>query len=228
MNEHVDVLVADDHAGFRAGFRAALATVGSIGIVAEAVDGEEAVRLAEELQPDVVVMDLQMPRLDGIEATRRLLQTSPHIGVLVLTMFDDDESVFLAMRAGARGYLVKGAPRDEVVRAVEAVAAGEAILGPVIARRIQDYLHGPLAKVTTAPVDPAQAFPGLTRREREVLDLMAAGHNNAVIARTLGIGIKTVRNHASNIFGKLVVADRVEAIIRARDAGLGDRPAVSS
>jgi DNA-binding NarL/FixJ family response regulator len=221
VTDRIELLLADDHAGFRTGFHAALASVESITIVADAVDGEEALRLAGELQPDVVVMDLQMPRLDGIEATRRLLQDSPHIGVLVLTMFDDDESVFLAMRAGARGYLVKGAPRDEIVRAVQAVASGEAIVGPAIARRIQDYLTDDRSSSTPPATTSEVSFPELTGREREVLELMAGGDNNATIARSLGISVKTVRNHASNIFGKLIVADRVQAIIRARDAGLG-------
>jgi DNA-binding NarL/FixJ family response regulator len=220
VTDRIELLLADDHAGFRTGFHAALASVESITIVADAVDGEEALRLAGELQPDVVVMDLQMPRLDGIEATRRLLQDSPHIGVLVLTMFDDDESVFLAMRAGARGYLVKGAPRDEIVRAVQAVASGEAIVGPAIARRIQDYLTDDRSSSAPPATTSEVSFPELTGREREVLELMAGGDNNATIARSLGISVKTVRNHASNIFGKLV-ADRVQAIIRARDAGLG-------
>jgi DNA-binding NarL/FixJ family response regulator len=220
VSEPIRLLLVDDHDGFRAGFHAALASVDDVMIIADAVDGREALRLAEDLQPDVVVMDLKMPRLDGIEATRRLLQDSPHIGVLVLTMFDDDESIFLAMRAGARGYLVKGAPRDEIVRSIQAVAAGEAIVGPAIARRIQDYLTSP-APSAAPPPDPGGAFPELTERERDVLGLMAAGHNNSVIASRLGISSKTVRNHGSNIFTKLVVADRVQAIIRAREAGLG-------
>jgi DNA-binding NarL/FixJ family response regulator len=220
VSEPIRLLLVDDHDGFRAGFHAALASVDDVMIIADAVDGREALRLAEDLQPDVVVMDLKMPRLDGIEATRRLLQDSPHIGVLVLTMFDDDESIFLAMRAGARGYLVKGAPRDEIVRSIQAVAAGEAIVGPAIARRIQDYLTSPAPSAAPQP-DPGGAFPELTQRERDVLGLMAAGHNNSVIASRLGISSKTVRNHGSNIFTKLVVADRVQAIIRAREAGLG-------
>jgi DNA-binding NarL/FixJ family response regulator len=220
VSEPIRLLLVDDHEGFRVGFHAALASIDSVVIVADAVDGHEAQRMAEELQPDVVVMDLKMPRLDGIEATRLLLQDSPHIGVLVLTMFDDDESVFLAMRAGARGYLVKGAPRDEIVRAIQAVAAGEAIVGPAIARRIQDYLTSPAQSAVPQP-DPRGVFPELTRRERDVLGLMAAGHNNSEIANRLGISAKTVRNHGSNIFTKLVVADRVHAIIRAREAGLG-------
>lgn len=220
MSEPIRLLLVDDHEGFRLGFHAALASVSDIVIVADAVDGDEALHVAAELQPDVVVMDLKMPRLDGIEATRRLLQDSPHIGVLVLTMFADDESVFLAMRAGARGYLVKGAPRDEIVRAIQAVAAGEAIVGPAIARRIQDYLTSPAPSAAPQP-DPEGVFSELTQRERDVLELMAAGHNNSVIASRLGISSKTVRNHGSNIFTKLVVADRVQAIICAREAGLG-------
>jgi DNA-binding NarL/FixJ family response regulator len=223
MTETLRLLLADDHAGFRAGFHAALANVDDVTIVGDALDGHQAIRMAEDLQPDIVVMDLKMPHLDGIEATRRLLHGSPHIGVLVLTMFDDDDSVFLAMRAGARGYLVKGAPRDEIVRAVHAVAAGEAIVGPAIARRIQDYLStSPTSSFPPPTAEPA--FPELTPRERDVLALMAAGNNNGTIAQRLGISTKTVRNHGSNIFTKLVVTDRVQAIIRARDAGLGTGP----
>jgi DNA-binding NarL/FixJ family response regulator len=220
VSDPIRLLLVDDHDGFRAGFHAALASIDGVVIVADAVDGHEALRVAEALQPDVVVMDLKMPGLDGIEATRRLLQDSPHIGVLVLTMFDDDDSVFHAMRAGARGYLVKGAPRDEIVRSIQAVAAGEAIVGPAIARRIHDYLTSQSSSAGPK-TEPRCAFPALTQREGDVLGLMAAGHNNSVIASRLGISAKTVRNHGSNIFSKLVVADRVEAIIRAREAGLG-------
>lgn len=211
------VLLADDSAAFRAGFRAALAGSSDIVIVGEAGDGDEALRVAGTLQPDVVVMDLSMPELDGIEATRDLVQRSPHIAVLVLTMFDDDESVFAAMRAGARGYLVKGARREDIVRAIRAVGAGEAIFGPAVARRIAEYF-GNQSQPSAVPSDP---FPELTERERQVLDMMASGRNNTVIAQRLGLSPKTVRNHASNIFTKLLVADRAQAIIRARDAGLG-------
>lgn len=211
------VLLADDNAAFRAGFCAALAGNNEIVIVGQAPDGDEALRLAGELQPDVVVMDLSMPAIDGIEATRRLVQRSPHIAVLVLTMFDDDESVFAAMRAGARGYLVKGARREDIVRAIRAVGAGEAIFGPAVARRISEYF-GKRSQPSAVLSDP---FPELTERERQVLDMMASGQNNAVIAQRLALSPKTVRNHASNIFTKLLVADRAQAIIRARDAGLG-------
>jgi DNA-binding NarL/FixJ family response regulator len=159
-------------------------------------------------------MDLNMPGINGIEATRRILATNPHIHILVLTMFDDDDSVFAAMRAGARGYLLKGAEGDETVRAIYAVSSGEAIFSPSIARRLMQYFGAP------RPTAPPQAFPDLTEREREILTLMAQGYTNMAIAEQLVLSPKTVRNHVSNIFSKLQVADRVEAIIRARDAGL--------
>src|SRR5262245_59736147 len=180
-------------------------------IVGEASNGLEAVELARELQPDVVVMDLQMPELNGIEATQRIVEESPHIGVLVLTMFEDDDSVFAAMRAGARGYLLKGADQAEIVRAIHAVGSGEAIFGPHIARRVMDFFSG---ERTAVP------FPDLTAREREVLELVAQGRSNAEITRALVLSPKTVRNHVSNVFTKLQVADRAQAIVKARDAGL--------
>src|SRR6185295_6173112 len=173
-----------------------------------------AVELARELQPDVVVMDLQMPELNGIEATQRIVEESPHIGVLVLTMFEDDDSVFAAMRAGARGYLLKGADQAEVLRAIHAVASGEAIFSPSIAVRLMRFF------ATPAPTTPPQAFPELTEREREILTLIAQGHNNNDIADRLVLSPKTVRNNVSNIFSKLQVADRAQAIVRARAAGL--------
>jgi DNA-binding NarL/FixJ family response regulator len=208
------ILLADDHPIFRDGLRALLSSLDGIDVVGEAATGKEAVTDAESLQPDVVIMDLHMPDLNGIEATRRILRDSPHIGVLVLTMYEDDDSVFAAMRAGARGYLLKGAAQKEVVRAVEAVASGEAIFGPAIARRIAEYLS---AERTGTP----HVFPALTGREREVLDLIARGLANPAIATQLSLSQKTIRNHVSNIFAKLQVADRAQAIIRARDAGLG-------
>jgi DNA-binding NarL/FixJ family response regulator len=209
----VGILIADDHPFFRAGLRAVLDTAPDMQVVGEASTGQEAVALAERLQPDVVLMDLNMPDLNGVEATRRIVTTSPHIGVLVVTMYEDDESVFAAMRAGARGYLLKGADQAEMLRAIRAVASGEAIFGPSIARRLMG-LFAP------RPV-PQAVFPELTDREREILELIAQGRGNLEIAERLVLSPKTVRNHVSNIFSKLQVADRAQAIIRARDAGLG-------
>ena len=163
-------------------------------------------------------MDVNMPGIDGIEATRRIVDGSPHVAVLVLTMYDDDETVFAAVRAGARGYLLKGAQRAELLRAVRAVAAGEAIFGPGVARRLMAYFARPAPRVDSA------AFPELTEREREVLELIAQGRSNPDITATLGLSPKTVRNHVSNIFAKLQVRDRAEAIVRAREAGMGSRP----
>jgi DNA-binding NarL/FixJ family response regulator len=173
------------------------------------------VTAAATLQPDIVVMDLNMPGLNGIDATRAILRANPGTGVLVLTMFDDDESVFAAMRAGARGYLLKGADKDEIARAVLAVASGEAIFGPAVAQRVIDYFS------TARPAGQPPAFPELTEREREILELIAQGHRNPAIAKRLVLSPNTVRNHVSSIFAKLQVADRAQAIIRAREAGLG-------
>jgi DNA-binding NarL/FixJ family response regulator len=210
----VRVLIADDHPAFRAGLRLMLAIADDMEVVGEAEDGNRVVELAAELEPDVVVMDLRMPGLDGIEATRRLLATRPDVGVVVLTMFDDDASVFAAMRAGARGYLLKGAEQDEILRGIRAISAGEAIFGPAIARRVIDHF-------STGVGSAKAVFPALTDREREVLELIAAGRGNAVIAHDLCLTLKTVRNHVSNIFAKLQVSDRAAAIVKARDAGFG-------
>jgi DNA-binding NarL/FixJ family response regulator len=210
----VRVLIADDHPAFRAGLRLMLTASSDVEVVGEAQDGSEAVDRVSELQPDVVLMDLRMPGLDGIEATRRALRLDPGLGVVVLTMFEDDDSVFAAMRAGARGYLLKGAEQDEILRAILAIAAGEAIFGPSVARRVMDHF-------ASGEGSERAAFPGLTEREREVLDLIAAGRGNAAIAHELVLSLKTVRNHVSNIFGKLQVADRAAAIVMARDAGFG-------
>jgi DNA-binding NarL/FixJ family response regulator len=210
------VLVVDDHPLFRFGLCAALAQREDIEVVGEAAGGHAAIDVAGATQPDVVVMDLHLPDLGGVDATRAITSSNPQVGVLVLTMFDDSESVFNAMRAGARGYLLKGAEPDELVRAVQAVARGEAIFGQSIAAQVLRYFNGLDAS--------AVSFPELTAREREVLELIAAGRNNSEIAHVLSLSGKTVRNHVSIIFGKLQVADRAQAIVRAREAGLGQRP----
>jgi DNA-binding NarL/FixJ family response regulator len=212
--EPIRILVADDHPVFRFGLRALLAAEPDFVVVGEATTGEEALALAESLQPDVILMDVNMPDLNGIEATRRALEVSPGIGVLIITMFEDDASVFAAMRAGARGYLLKGAAGEETIRAIRSVSEGEAIFSPSVAKRLIQYFSAP-------PVAQAPLFPELTEREREVLQLIAQGYTNAAIAEKLTLSPKTVRNHVSNIFGKLQVAGRAEAIIRARDAGMG-------
>jgi DNA-binding NarL/FixJ family response regulator len=213
VNESIAVLVADDHPLFRDGLRTLLSSVEDIELVGEAQSGDEAVELALTHQPDVVVMDVQMPGVNGIEATRRITADSPHVGVLVLTMFEDDDSVFAAMRAGALGYLLKGSAQDEILRAIRAVSSGEAIFGPSVARRLITFF--------SSSDRPPQVFPELTDREREILELVARGQGNQVIARELFLSQKTVRNHVSNIFTKLHVADRAQAIVRAREAGLG-------
>jgi DNA-binding NarL/FixJ family response regulator len=210
----IRVLVADDHPAFRAGLQLMLADAPDLEVVGLAENGDQAVELAEPLRPDVVVMDLRMPGLDGIGATRRLLELDPAVGVVVLTMFEDDDSVFAAMRAGARGYLLKGAEQDEILRAIRAVAAGEVLLGPSIARRVIEHF-------SSGDGSARAAFPALTERERQVLDLIAAGKGNAVIAHELVLSLKTIRNHVSNIFTKLQVSDRAAAIVKARDAGFG-------
>ena len=215
--EPIRVVVADDHTLFREGLHALLASVPGVEVVGLAATGAEVVALAESLLPDIILMDLQMPGMNGIEATRQILRTSPHIGVIVLTMFDDDDSVFAAMRAGARGYLLKGADQAEVVRALRAVSNGEALFSPAIALRLVDYFSN-----LRSPSEGA-TFPELTDRERQVLDLIAQGWNNAEIASHLTLSSKTVRNHVSNILSKLQVVDRSHAIVRAREAGLGER-----
>jgi DNA-binding NarL/FixJ family response regulator len=210
------VLVVDDHPLFRFGLCTVLADEPSLDVVGEAASGRDAVSAARTFEPDVVVMDLHLPDIDGIEATRQIVSERPTIGIMVLTMFNDTESVFAAMRAGARGYLLKGAGQEEIVRAVHAVGRGEAIFGPDIATRVLGFFNaGPVQ--TSDPI-----FPELTSREREVLALIADGESNPTIARKLSLSPKTVRNHVSSIFTKLHVADRAQAIVRARKAGLGD------
>jgi DNA-binding NarL/FixJ family response regulator len=213
--EPIRVLIAEDNARFRDGLRALLSSAPGFELAGEVGTGEEAVTRARALQPDVVLMDLRMPGLDGIEATRRIVQDSPHIAVLALTMLEDDDSVFAAMRACARGYLLKGTLKAEILRAIQGVASGEAIFGPAIARRLMQYF------ATARPPGLAQTFPELTEREGEILVLIAQGRTNPEIAERLCLSLKTVRNHVSNIFSKLQVADRAQAVVRAREAGLG-------
>lgn len=209
----VRVLIADDHPVFRFGLRTLLKADPTLLLVGEAANGEEAIARVSELSPDVVLMDLNMPGMNGIEAIQQILARRPQVHILVLTMFDDDDSVFAAMRAGALGYLLKGAEGKETLQAIEVVSTGEAIFSPVIAARLMQYFGAP-------PPRPSQRFPDLTEREREVLTLIAQGYTNQAIAEQLVISPKTVRNHISSIFSKLQVTSRLEAILRARDAGM--------
>jgi DNA-binding NarL/FixJ family response regulator len=213
MSEMISVLVADDHPVFRQGLHALLDGVPDIELIGEAADGDEAVARALELKPDVILMDVRMPGMNGIDATRKIVAADSGIGILVLTMFEDDDSVFAAMRAGARGYLLKGSEQQEVMRAIRSIASGEAIFGPAIARRLIGYFSSA----------STEAFPELTAREREVLELIAQGRNNQAIASELVLSLKTVRNHVSNVFNKLQVTDRAGAIVKAREAGMGRR-----
>lgn len=216
MTDPISILIADDHTLFRDGLCALLGSLTDFHVVGQAATGAEAVDHAEALQPDVVLMDIQMPVLNGIEATRRITRASPHIGVIMVTMFEDDESVFAAMRAGARGYVLKGADQEEMLRTIRAAARGEALFGPAIAARLMNFFAAPHRAI------PDSIFPELTEREREVLHLIAQGYNNGRIAADLSLSLKTVRNHVSNILSKLQVADRAEAIVRAREAGFKD------
>jgi len=217
--DKIRILIADDHTLFREGVRALLNAAPDTDVVGEAATGEEAIAQTASALPDVILMDVQMPGMNGIEATRRILQTHPQIGVIVITMLEDDDSVFAAMRAGARGYILKGADKAEMLRAIRAAARGEALFGPAIARRLMNFFHD--LGAAPRPAQPPPAFPELTEREREILDLMAQGRSNPEIAARLALSPKTVSNHISNIFNKLQVADRARAIIRAREAGLG-------
>ncbi len=208
------VLIADDHPLFRKGMRTLLESMPEIEVIGEAKSGPEAVTIATAQQPDVVLMDLQMPEGGGLVATRELSKSSPNIRILIITLFEDDESIFTALRAGARGYILKDAEEAEMMRAIRAVGEGEAIFSPSIATRLMDYF------ATTRNQVPQEVFPELTEREREILTLIARGASNADIAQELTISLKTVRNHVSNIYNKLQVADRAQAVIRAREAGL--------
>ena len=208
------ILIADDHPLFRKGMRTLLTATADTEVIGEATTGQEVIELAATLQPDVILMDLQMPGVNGIEATRQILQTSPHIRILVITLFEDDASVFSALRAGARGYVLKDAREEEMLRAIRSVGSGEAIFSPTIATRLMDFFSAPQTAV------PKEIFPTLTEREREILQWIARGSSNSEIARELALSVKTVNNYVSNIFSKLQVADSAQAIIRARDAGL--------
>ena len=215
----IRILIADDHTLFREGVRALLNAAPDTEVIGEAGDGDEAIALAAEHRPDIVLMDLQMPCTNGVEATRRILLINPNTGVIVLTMFDDDDSVFAAMRAGARGYVLKGADKDEMLRAIRAVAHGEALFGSAIAIRLIGFFGDAKGRDHSAVTTPV--FPELTDREREVLTCIAQGMNNLAISEQLHLSPKTVSNHISSIFNKLQVADRAQAIVRARKAGLG-------
>jgi DNA-binding NarL/FixJ family response regulator len=215
----IQVLIADDHVFYREGMRALLGNSPEITVIGEASNGDEVIAQASTLNPQVILMDLKMPGTNGIDATRRIHESNPNIGVLVITMFDDDDSVFAAMRSGARGYILKDADKDELVRAIVAVERGEAIFSPAIAQRMIQYFTTTPGRQST-PKKPDE-FDELTERELEILDLIAQGHNNMVIANKLSLSIKTVQNYVSSILTKLQVADRAQAIVRAREAGFG-------
>lgn len=212
--EKVEILIVDDHPMFRKGMASTLSMVDHFQVVGEAETAEIAIQQANALMPDVILMDIQMGDMSGIEATRRILEVSPHIGVIMVTMFDDDDSLFSALRAGARGYFLKGVDSSQVIRAVEAVAKGEAIFSAPIARRIMGYF------AASQQNRQQQVLPQLTNREREVLDLVVQGLDNHEIAYKLTIAHKTVRNHVYNIFSKLHVSSRIQAIMIAQEAGL--------
>lgn len=210
----IRVLVVDDNAAFRTGMTRLLATIPDIELCGTAADGSTGVEAALRSQPDIVLMDLAMPETSGIDATRTLHDLAPHVGVVVMTMLEDDEAVGQALRAGARGYLVKGAPQDEIVAAIRGVHAGRAVIGAATAKQLGNVL---------AAAVPSDHFPDLTRRERDVLDALAGGATTAQISVRLGLSDKTVRNHLSNIFTKLRVTDRTQAVLKAREHGLGAR-----
>jgi len=213
---NVRVLIADDHPVFRFGIHALLEATHDMTVVGEATSGDEVIALAGELHPDIILMDVRMPGINGIDATRRILHTRPQVRVLVVTMFEDDSSVFAAMRAGARGYILKEATNEEIVQAIRTVGNGGAIFSPAIATRLIAFFAQPHFSI------PKTIFPELTDREREILDLLARGKSTTELGNRLGLSSKTISNYISNILTKLQVTDRAEAIVRARDAGLGE------
>lgn len=213
MSDPIRVLIVDDHPVYRDGLRGLVGRAPDLALVGEAETGTEAVAMAAAERPAIVLMDLRMPEMSGIEATRQILRADPTVGVLILTMSEDDDSVFAAMRAGARGYIPKDADSDELLRAIRAAAVGEAIFGASIASKLMSFFD--------ADARSAAAFPELTERELEILELIAAGRSNTEIGARLGIAPKTVRNHVANVLNKLEVADRSQAIVRAREAGFG-------
>jgi len=217
----IRVLIADDHALFREGVHAILKAVPDIEIVGEAGSGGEVITLASDLKPDVILMDIQMPDINGVEATQRILKTQPDAGIIIVTMLEDDDSLFSAMRAGARGYVLKGADKAEMLKSIRAVAEGEALFGAAIAARLLNFFHNNPSQKTIESI--SIPFPELTEREREILVSIAQGDTNTEIAEQLTISLKTVRNHVSNIFNKLQVTNRAQAALRARDAGLGEK-----
>ncbi len=213
-SDRISVVIADDHDVVRQGIRSLLGTISDIEVIAEAATGDDAVSIATELMPDVLLLDLQMPHGHGLDATRQITATLPRVAVVILTMYEDADSIDAALRAGARGYLLKGAPQGDVVHAIRAAARGHVILGPGAAERLLERLSAP----TGGPL----VFPQLTDRERDVLRLVANGHNNTAIAQALHLAPKTIANHVSNILTKLQIADRAEAIVAARRSGLTD------
>jgi DNA-binding NarL/FixJ family response regulator len=216
----IRVLIVDDHALFRDGVSAILKGAADIEVAGEAASGQEALEKAASLSPDVILMDIQMPDMTGVEATRRILQAFPDVGIIMITMLEDDDSLFAAMRAGARGYVLKGADKAEMLKSVRAVAQGEAVFGPAIANRLSGLFEQ--AGSSSQEQESSKLFPELTDREREILEIIALGRNNQEIASQLHITMKTVSNHISNIYNKLQVTDRAQAIILARDAGMGN------